>query len=420
MGKQNFRQSLLALVLLSVLSGCMFSRLEQDLERLGGVIHEFAGEVSTDGDETDGFVVLALRDNQGEQIAAFRMIAGPGPFRIRSDPSPLYFFCFDDLNRDLKFQADEPYAWANSGQTIDPSNDETDDIRIAVSMTDNNRLAYPPALIDEPLENHFSDNVRIHIGTVSSLDNPWFSEDQATKGLWQPFQFMEDGGAGIHFLEPYDPDKTPVLFVHGILDSPRTFQPLIERIDPSKYQVWVYSYPSGLRLSFLAGGMYRFLEILHRRHRFDDLHVIAHSMGGLVSRGGINRCSEENICSYLRSYTTISVPWSGVPSAATGVRRAPAVVPVWLDLDPASDYVTTLFDTPMPNEVPYQLLFGFRRSSFFGSDSSDGVISLSSQLRLAAQEQAQLLRGLDEGHISILSNEVVGRLINEFLNQESQ
>jgi len=164
--------------------------------------------------------------------------------------------------------------------------------------------------------------------------------------------------------------------------------------------------------------MYQFLEILHRQYGFDELHVVAHSMGGLVSRGGVNLCTQNDTCKYLRSYTTLSTPWNGVASAASGVRWAPEVVPVWRDLDPSSEYVTTLFDTPLPDELAYYLIFGFRQSSIFGSESGDGVIVLTSQLRHAAQAQARMMRGYDEGHVSILSNETVINAVNEILQQE--
>jgi pimeloyl-ACP methyl ester carboxylesterase len=159
------------------------------------------------------------------------------------------------------------------------------------------------------------------------------------------------------------------------------------------------------------------LEVLHRQHDFDKLHLVAHSMGGLLSRGSVNLCAQTETCKYLRSYTTLSTPWSGVASAKSGVEWAPTVVPVWRDLDPASDYITSLFDTPLPEDLPYHLIFGFRQDSIFGSESSDGVIVLSSQLRDAAQEQAKTIRGYDEGHVSILSSEAVARKLNQILMQ---
>jgi alpha-beta hydrolase superfamily lysophospholipase len=79
------------------------------------------------------------------------------------------------------------------------------------------------------------------------------------------------------------------------------------------------------------------------------LHLIAHSMGGLVSRATVNICAQKNTCEYLHSYTTLSTPWNGVASAKSGVEWAPTVVPVWRDMDPDSEFVTTLFDAEVGN-----------------------------------------------------------------------
>ena len=62
----------------------------------------------------------------------------------------------------------------------------------------------------------------------------------------------------------------------------------------------------GLRLSWLARGLYQFMEVLHRQHGFDELHIVAHSMGGLVTRGALNICSENGTCDYVVSFTSIS------------------------------------------------------------------------------------------------------------------
>ncbi len=418
--KQISQRYFLTLALAATLAGCVFSTLKQDLEKLQEIAHLFAGTVSTEGVEADAIVVVALRDPQGENVARILVMSGPGPFELRSDPTPTFFFAFDDLNKDLIFQVNEPYGWAAGGRALDASKEGTDNINIAISAASRNQAAFPQKLVDARFKNHLDNNLRFNVGTVSSLDNPLFSEEQATKGLWEPYGFIEDGGTGVHFLQPYDPDKIPVLFVPGINDTPRRFAAIIEQLDQSKYQAWVYSYPSGLRLTWLANGTHQFLEMLYRQYRFDELHVVAHSMGGLVSRGGLNLCTQNGSCKYLRSFTTLSTPWNGVESAQSGVKWAPTVVPVWRDLDPDSEYLTSLFDTPLPDGLPHHLLFGFRQNSIFGSESSDGVIKLTSQLRPAAQEQAQLIRGYDEDHVSIVSSETVVRKVHQILAKSSQ
>ena len=406
------QRGIVSLLLALLSSGCMFTQLGDDLDKLDDISHLFTGTVTSDVLQFHSTIVVALEDRQAKKITSFRMMSGSGVFEIRTERAATYFFAFADLNKDLRFQADEPYGWAADAQAVEPRAAETSkvDIRIAAQA----RPDFPQHLVGEPLENHLNNYARSHIGTVSSPDDPLFSNRQGKKGLWAPFAFMEDGGTGLHFLQPYDAGKTPVLFVHGINGAPQDFASLIKQIDRTQFQVWVLSYPSGLRLSWLARGMFQFIEVLHRQYGFDELHVVAHSMGGLVSRGSLNLCVENATCDYLRSYTTLSTPWDGVASAQSGVKYAPEVVPVWHDLDPDSEYVTTLFNTPLPNDVPHYLLFGFRQDSI-SSQSSDGVIKLSSQLRSAAQDQATSVRGFDEGHVSILHSTDVMENVNSVL-----
>lgn len=398
-----------------LLSGCTFSKLDADLEELAAVTHQYSGVVLAEELESDSIVVVAMADPDGSEVLGYWMAYGESEFTMNLPPGEIYFVAFNDLNKDLTFQEGEPLGWGSGGQAIVGADEAITGISIPLSQAPENDSATPASLVGENLSGYIASGLSFAIGTVSSLDNPWFSEERARSGLWQPFAFMAEGGAGIHFLQPYDPTKTPVLFVHGINGSPRNFEALIASLDTEIFQPWIYSYPSGLALDNLATGMARFMDLLHIEYGFDELHVVAHSMGGLVSRGGINLCVQVNACDYLRTYTTISTPWNGVESAQSGVKWAPTVVPVWRDLDPTSDYVTTLFNTSLRDGLPHHLLFGFRQNSIFGSDSSDGVIKLTSQLRHDAQLQASLVRGYDEDHVSILGNAEVIKLVNEII-----
>jgi pimeloyl-ACP methyl ester carboxylesterase len=101
---------------------------------------------------------------------------------------------------------------------------------------------------------------------------------------------------GIYLVEPYQPGKIPVLFVHGLLSSPITWAPLFNdlRADPvlrEKYQFFFYFYPTSnpylataadLRRSLLQ--LRRDLDPKHEDRAFDDMVLVGHSMGGLVSR----------------------------------------------------------------------------------------------------------------------------------------
>ena len=136
-----------------------------------------------------------------------------------------------------------------------------------------------------------------------------------SKGLWEPRTYMLEVGAGIFFLEPYDPDKIPVLFVHGIAGSPVEFRYLVQSLDRERYQPWLLAYPSALPITFLGSRLNDMLNLLHRRHDFGRLHVIAHSMGGLVSRAFINEYVHGGRHDYLGHFVTLSTPWGGADFA---------------------------------------------------------------------------------------------------------
>lgn len=403
-------------IVMTGLAGCMFSALDEDLEKLQHATHLFAGAVSTSGAETDGIVIVAMHDDAGEVIAGFRMLSGGGAFEIRADRKQTWVFAFFDRNHDLIFQKDEPFAWANDSSPLDPAKQATDEIEIVLRSESIGDSHYPRELVGEPLENKFGNYVKLNVGTVSSLDDALFSMLQAEKGLWQPFDFTEDGGAGIHFIEAFDPGRIPVLFVHGISGTPQNFRHLIENLDTSKYQAWVTSYPSGMRLSWIARGVYQIIEVLNVQYDFDELHIVAHSMGGLVSKGTLNICAQNSSCEYVRTYTTISTPWNGVASAENGTKWSPTVIPVWWDMVPNSEYISSLFETPFPNGLSYHLLFGYRHDKLVGTESSDGVVALTSQLRLDAQQQAESVLGYDEGHVSILNSDATAHRVYEILD----
>jgi pimeloyl-ACP methyl ester carboxylesterase len=253
---------------------------------------------------------------------------------------------------------------------------------------------------------------KLNIGTVTPLSDAHFSADRVS-AVWQPLAFVKDGGAGIHFLEPR-PNRELVLFVHGIEGTPRNF--MFDRTPRSPaVSAVVVSYPSGLRLPELAQGMYRLFADLQYRYRFKRLHVVAHSMGGLVARGFINECARRNDCDSIASFITISTPWGGHSAAAAGVKHAPTVVPAWIDMAPGSGYLATLFATPLSASLRYDLLFSFKRTDNVGEQNDDGTVTLMSQLREEAQQQARSTHGYDETHMSVLESALVAERVNIIL-----
>lgn len=91
-------------------------------------------------------------------------------------------------------------------------------------------------------------------------------------------------------LQPYNPRKIPVLFIHGLTNSPATWAPVFEflRTDPvirQNFQFWFYAYPSGLPYNFTAAKLRAQIAEIRRRHPgVKDIVVIGHSMGGMIAR----------------------------------------------------------------------------------------------------------------------------------------
>lgn len=105
--------------------------------------------------------------------------------------------------------------------------------------------------------------------------------------LLVPAEYAET--ARIARLQPYDPNKTVVLVIHGLMDSQATWTPMINTLrgDPEirkNYQFWFYSYPSGYPYPYSAALLRKELDAIGERYPIQKMVVIGHSMGGCISR----------------------------------------------------------------------------------------------------------------------------------------
>jgi pimeloyl-ACP methyl ester carboxylesterase len=230
---------------------------------------------------------------------------------------------------------------------------------------------------------------------------PDFSAEAGRQGYWTPREAFRRLGGNIYFAEPYDPRRTPVLFVHGAVGSAADWQAFIAGLDRQRYQAWVFQYPSGAPLESMSHLLYWKLMNLRLRHGFERLHLVGHSMGGLVLQRFLLDHGHE-FQPQLGAFVTLSTPWGGEEAASLGVQHAPAVVPSWRDMQPGGPFLATLFQRPLPAGLPYTLLFGHRGGYSLLRPNHDGTVTLASQLRPEAQQQARLVLGFDEDHGSIL------------------
>jgi pimeloyl-ACP methyl ester carboxylesterase len=127
------------------------------------------------------------------------------------------------------------------------------------------------------------------------LDSPQFREQtNAMLGLLDPNKTQKN--RGIYMLEPYDPNRIPVVMVHGLASSPLTWMPMFNDLRSFEelrrsYQFWFYQYPTGQPFWISATQMRAELADLRMRldpakqhPTLDQLILVGHSMGGLISR----------------------------------------------------------------------------------------------------------------------------------------
>jgi len=233
---------------------------------------------------------------------------------------------------------------------------------------------------------------------VSTLDVPAFMESVGRKGLWQPLSFIKEKRGGVYLLEAYDPDKTPVLFIHGAGGTPQDWRYFISQLDRRKYQVWVYAYPTGLPIELSAGWLNKFVAELHREYGFERLAIAAHSMGGLVARRFIGLDAGDTGRGYRTLLATFSTPFGGVPLARLTPTLGPYAVPSWRDLQPDSSFLRSLLAAALPASVHHHAFYAYRDDG--GSFDSDGVISVASQLAAKAERA----HGFQTDHSDIIES----------------
>ncbi len=97
------------------------------------------------------------------------------------------------------------------------------------------------------------------------------------------------------FFQPFDPDKTAVVLVHGLMSTPRMWKPVLKAfladVDIRKrYQFWFFFYPTGQPVPFSALQLREALMDAASHHRLRKPFIlIGHSMGGILVRAQVSR-----------------------------------------------------------------------------------------------------------------------------------
>ena len=421
------------------LPSCTLWKLSRQYERFEGVC-QIGGTVVTEEPSANPLVVVLVRvedepleeENDGSIVDHF-VLEKANRWRFYVKPGRYALAAFEDVNADLRYQPGEPVLAARGSRVYELNwGDRVPGIELRIPSG-----GFPAGArtidIAALQARSFRDQLRATLGQVSAegevveLSDARFNPENGKKGLWAPFDFGFDVGPGIYFLEGYDPERIPVLFVHGIAGSPREFESLSRGLDREHFQPWFVYYPSGYNLEPVAAYLAQLVSKLGVRHRFTRMAVVAHSMGGLVSRSFIQQHHETSGRDTVKLFVSIATPWGGFDSARKGVERSPVVVRSWVDVAPGSEFLNGLFfedpDTRrvrllLPEHVAYHLMFAYKRDLLLPGPSDDRVVPLSSALRPEAWEEAKRHWPFDDDHTGILSNPVAASLLSRVLETE--
>ena len=103
---------------------------------------------------------------------------------------------------------------------------------------------------------------------------------------------------GLYFLQPYDPDRIPLVFVHGLFSTPWDWVKTINGLqaDPEirkHYQFWIFAYPTGNPILYSA---LRLREELAKADQLYPNHkpyvLVGHSMGGMLTHDQVVTVTE--------------------------------------------------------------------------------------------------------------------------------
>ena len=348
-------------------------------------------------------LVVAVSDRyQQREIVATRIIRSPAIYYVIFLPEGEYdLYIYADLNGNGFFETTELVGRTMPGKPASVKKEKAVDAILVDG---------PDAKIDinHPLTSDIFINARVAVSNYKydSLDDEFFDPRYGTMGIYRPTEFLTHTQGSLFALEDYDPDKTMVIFVHGVEGTPRDWKYLVEGLDRKRFQPWFYYYPSGLPLEKLGSLLAHAIKIFDEfpDYKLKQLVIVAHSMGGLVARSAIDSLCRESTPPYLKMYISMSSPYGGIEEAKSGLKSAPVIVPSWRDVATDSNFLKNIYERDMPDGVPFHMFFGYRNKS---GASSDGTITLRSQLDSRVHLKAVKTYGFDTTHVGILNDEAV-------------
>ncbi len=396
-------KSLMVFLLSTLASSCAFIDLQKELEKIAvtGTIH---GRIIDKSNEESSLILIVY--DKKKKIVKYKCLHDNADYYAFLLPAweKYHLVLFEDNNHNLKYDQDEPAGyWTNPENRALPVSGK---FIIDLVISNNTKIPYLYSTEIKNLDASYGDTFMIKTGEIADINNKRFSPEYGYKGLWTPLKFLDEDGVGIYFLEEYDPEKIPIIFIYGIGGFPQGWKTFFKKIDRSRYQPWFYYYPSGLRIGKTGKALNIIVHELHVKYNFKSMYIVAHSMGGLVASEFIKRNISKPQNNYIKLFLSISTPWGG-DKDAEWAKYAPAVIPCWKDLSPDCEFIKKLSPDYLGSEIPYFLLFSYHGDRKPFRRNNDNVVYLSSQLKYDMQQRAEKIYGFDLNHTQILSDQGV-------------
>ena len=395
------------IVFIILFPGCMSMIGLYDQARLSKQVTALTGVVGCHEKSFQTTVVVAYQNHGSKtKVAGYTVLHEPGPYVLLVEPGDYLLAAFVDLNANLTYDPGEPIGYYGRPDIITAGRGEVISVlNIMMSSPVEPVQAEGSGLpagtvIEEDREKPLHSTL---VGAPLDLEDERFSEDAGQRAYWEPVDFFKDMGANIYFVEPYDPAKIPVLFIHGAAGSPQDWRYFINHLDREKYQAWVYFYPSGWPIKTCSNLLSMKLQNLHRKHKFNRLYITAHSMGGLVARSMLVDYGKTYL-PYVKLLVSISTPWGGDERARRALDKNVLIVPSWKDVATGSPFMKNIYEQKLPAGIDYYLFFGHRDDENHLAPQSDGAATLVSQLNATILSESQGAFGFNEDHTSILSS----------------
>ena len=381
----RFRLGITLALICWVATGCALVKVKnehkQTLEStviIGHVLGEF--------NEKGPIIVAACTTDKERTIVNYTVLHGAGEYELAVFFGNYFVFAFQDQNSNLIYDAGEP-----AGQHGDPKSVCAPEVGVVFDIN-----------IDIPKEGskitipHGTEIAAVkpkklysrQAGAIVDLADERFCEENGIKGFWEPASFYKELGGNVYFLEAYDPNKTPILFIHGATGTPSGWQYFVDHIDRTRYQPWFYYYPTGNRINGMTYLLLWKLTNLQTKYQFKRMYIVAHSMGGLVARSFLVNFGQQ--FPYVELFISLATPWGGDHMAELGVKQSPAVIPSWIDMQPEGNFVKSLYQKKLPETVSFYMFSGHRGSRNPFRSNNDGTIALSSIMDYRSQAEAKM------------------------------